>query len=121
MQQTYSGTSELADDLSIGGIEAQLYAMATATKREMARDAEARIDRHLAACGRSQVELIALVQRIRRSISDVEQPEIRPELAVAALGVPHRVTKRDYNYFDALHAALSALSVKERSAEYGAG
>ena len=42
-------------------------------------------------------------------VEDTERTSRYPSLPVAPLAVPDRITKRDYNYFDALNAALAAL------------
>jgi hypothetical protein len=124
MQQTDSDMSELGGDLSMADLDEQLLAMTTATSRRAAGEADvriARIDLHLAAYGKAQAELIRSVQRLRCAIGGGGQPGLAWKLPVAPLGVPHRVTKRDYNYFDALHAALLALPTAAQPDEITAG
>jgi hypothetical protein len=124
MQQTDSDMSELGGDLSMADIDEQLFAMTTATKRKAAGPADVRIaqvDLHLAAYGRTQVELIRSVQRLRCAIGGAGRPGLGPKLPVAPLDVPDRVTKRDYNYFDALHTALMALPATAQSGEITTG
>jgi hypothetical protein len=47
--------------------------------------------------------------RLLPNVNTTEQAGQHPALLVAPLEVPDRITKRDYNYFDALNAALAAL------------
>jgi hypothetical protein len=58
----------------------------------------------------SQARLIGTVRALRRELSGEIGPVKSPGLPIAPLEVPDRITKRDYNYFNALNAALETLT-----------
>jgi hypothetical protein len=65
----------------------------------------------------SRARLIGTVRALRASVSD--SVTLGPvDLPVAPLSIPDRITKRDYNYFNALNAALQDLGRRRgRTAE----
>jgi hypothetical protein len=75
----------------------------------------ARLDQQLTSYRHKQTRLIGILRMINSGMGHPSTYSDGLGLPVATLEVPSRATKRDYNYFDELQAALSALSARERS------
>jgi hypothetical protein len=98
--------------LSIAEFDARISSTMTGTLVRAEDDSAAyvaRVQRRLADQETKQRRLIELVQALNTGEVHTDSEGKDQWLPVALLKPPHRTTKRDYNYFDALNAELAAL------------
>lgn len=120
MRQATLGQSSTYLNESIGLMDALLHPVPTVSVerrvtpqiRPMGIDVarlSARVEEQLRRRLATQERLVQAVRSVRRELGGTTVSARHDGLSEAPLEVPHRITKRNYNYFDDLNAALAAL------------
>ena len=72
------------------------------------------VELRLASCSTARRHLIDSVRAVRLALTPVDVRPRHTYTEVAPLEVPDRITRRDYNYFNELNAALQELAAREQ-------